>query len=337
MMQRVIISLISILFFSSCQPDKLDIDISEINIPQLKCQRLEKDLFLINEVNFDAVNQSIKTRYGSFYEHYLSSFLVRGGTRDTLYKRTLLQFTHDEDVRACYNQVKKTYDETSVQQLLTNTNDCLKRFNYHFPKRKLPTRLVTCLTGWNYAAAYTDTALVVGLDMYLGDTSVFYQMLHLPQYRTHYMNSASILPDLVRGWLITEFDNSDPTTTLLNYTVFYGKIYYAAKALLPNTPDSLLLSYTSQQMNYCRENEKNLWGYFAEKNRLYDNNMKLVQELTTEGPFTSAISKECPPRIAMWVGLQIVKSYMKNNDVTLNDLMTEKNAAKILNKSKYRP
>jgi hypothetical protein len=40
----------------------------------------------------------------------------------------------------------------------------------------------------------------------------------------------------------------------------------------------------------------------------------------------------------MWVGLQIVRSYMKNNDeVTLAELMNEKNPQKILNKSKYRP
>jgi uncharacterized protein YjaZ len=81
-----------------------------------------------------------------------------------------------------------------------------------------------------------------------------------------------------------------------------------------------------------------LWGYFAEKNRLYENNLKTVQELTTEGPFTAAISKDCPPRIAMWVGWQIVKSYMKENkNITLKDLLKEKDAQKILSKSKYRP
>jgi hypothetical protein len=40
----------------------------------------------------------------------------------------------------------------------------------------------------------------------------------------------------------------------------------------------------------------------------------------------------------MWLGQQIVKSYMKHNsDVTLEDLMNEKDAQKILSKSKYKP
>lgn len=71
---------------------------------------------------------------------------------------------------------------------------------------------------------------------------------------------------------------------------------------------------------------------------MYENDLKILRELTSDGPFTGAISKDCPPRIAMWVGWQIVKSYMKNNKVvTLSDLMNETDAQKILSKSKYRP
>ena len=40
----------------------------------------------------------------------------------------------------------------------------------------------------------------------------------------------------------------------------------------------------------------------------------------------------------MWVGWQIIKSYVKNNDkVSLSELMREQDAQKILAKSKYRP
>ncbi|MBA3664863.1 MAG: hypothetical protein H0W61_11745 [Bacteroidetes bacterium] len=337
MMQRVIISLIAILLLTRCHPDKLDVDLSKVNVPPLKVLRLEEDLFTIEAENFDSASERLRARYGNFLEHYLSSFLNRGGSRDSLYKPAVLHFTSDKDTRNCYSQVKKLFNQPQVDAIASQANDCVKRFKYHFPKRKIPSKLITCLTGWNYAAAYTDSALVIGLDMYLGDTSIYYQMLHLPQYRTRFMSTHSILSDLVRGWMITEFDNTDPTTTLLNYTIFYGKIYYATSALLPQTHDSLLLAYTTTQLKYCKQNEKNLWGYFAGKNRLYENNLKEVQELTTEGPFTGAISKECPPRIAMWMGLQIVRSYMKNNEVSLESLMREKDAQKILSKSKYRP
>lgn len=337
MMPRVIAGLIVILFLSSCESDRLDVDISDVSIPEVKLQRLDKDFFALTEPNFEKESREIKQRYRNFYEHYLASFLTRGGSDDTTYKASVLKFINDKDVRNCYNQTLKIYSDEKLNHITTDVNDCVKRFHYHFPHRKLPARLITCLTGWNFATAYTDSALVIGTDMYLGDTSIYYQMLHLPQYRTHYMTEPAIVPDLVRGWMITEFDNADVTNNLLNHTIFYGKIYYAVNALLPQIQDSLLMSYTETQLKYCKENEKNLWGYFAEKNRLYENNMKAVQELITEGPFTAAISKECPPRIAMWVGLQIVRSYMDKNDVSLEELMSEKDAQKILSKSKYRP
>jgi hypothetical protein len=337
MMQRVLVSLIAILFLTSCRNDKLDIDISGVNAPELQLLRLEDDLLSLSPANFDSKSNEIRQRYGNFYEHYLSKFLSPRGTRDSLYKPSVLQFTGDKDIRGCYAQVKKIYTPQRMEEILKETNDCVKRFKYHFPAKPLPSKLVTALTGWNYAYAYTDSTLVIGLDMFLGDTSIYYQMLNLPKFRTRFMNEKYVVPDLIRGWVITEFDNSDPTNTLLNYTIFYGKVFYCTNALLPHTADSLLLHYTPAQMSYCLENEKNLWGYFAEKNRLYENNMKTIHELIDEGPFTGSISQQCPPRIAMWVGLQIVRSYMKNNEVTLAELMKETDSQKILNKSKYRP
>src|SRR5205823_565433 len=101
---------------------------------------------------------------------------------------------------------------------------------------------------------------------------------------------------------------------LLEHCIFYGKLYYGVQALLPDHHDSLIIGYSGAQLRYCEAYEKKLWGFFASSNRLFENNMNTVRELTSEGPFTGAISKECPPRIAMWIGWQIVRSYMKNNE-----------------------
>lgn len=330
--------IILLLTLYGCRNNPLEVDVSSVKTHPLQLQRLENDLFALEPNNFESASAAIKAKYGNYYEHYLMGFLSRKGTADTSYKSAVLNYTHDRDVRRAYRDVKALYPDSKLQALMPQVDECVKRFHYYFPEKALPTRLVTCTSGWNYAFACMDSALVLSLDMYLGDTSVFYTMLRYPQYQVRRMNSAYILPDLARGWLLTEFDNSAAQNILLNHTIFYGKLYYAINALLPEAHDSLLIGYTGQQLGYCREYEKKLWGYFAEKNRLYENNLQTVRELTGEGPFTGAISKDCPPRIAMWVGWQIVKSYMRNNEkVTLNELMHETNAQKILNKSKYRP
>lgn len=326
------------LLFTSCQHDPLDVDVSSVNSKELQVQRLEKDLMNLNSSNIAVQTGMLQHKYGNWYEHYLMNFLNRGGSHDSLYAKAVLAFTRDHDIRDAYASIQKLYPDQKVEALAREADDCVKRFHYHFPKRALPVRFVTVMSGWNYSSAYADSSLVVSLDMYLGDTSHLYRMLRLPQYQTKNMNEHYILPDLARGWLLTEFDNSEAVNTLLHHTVFYGKLYYAMEALLPDEQDSVLIGYSSKQMNYCSSYEKKLWGYFAEKNRLYENNLQTVRELTSEGPFTGAISKDCPPRIAMWIGWQIVRSYMKNNkDATLESLMNEKDAAKILNKSKYRP
>jgi hypothetical protein len=326
------------ILFTNCQRNELDIDVSSIEVEPINLLRLEKDLFSIQPQNLVEKTKQFKNQYGLYYEHYVMSFLNRRGTSDSLYPVSVFNFINDADVKDAFNYVRKLYPVSEVDKLYEQVTMMTKRFKYHFPEKKQPIRFITCLSGWNYAFAYMDTSLVIALDMYLGDTAKFYQMLRYPQYQTRKMNSQYILPDIAKGWLLTEFDNMAAQNTLVYHTIFYGKLFYAMQALLPNSNDSLIIGYTTQQMDYCKKYEKNVWGYFAEKNRLYENNMNIVRELTTDGPFTGAISKECPPRIAMWIGWRIIRSYMKNNpEVTLAELMADADAQKILNKSKYRP
>lgn len=329
-----------LLFFLlfSCQSDPLKMDVSSVETVPLQVLRLEDDLFTINSKNLISQTGALKAKYGSFYEHFLINPLGLQGSNDTMYPSLVLDFVNDQNVKDAFQSVQNIYTAAKMEEISDELNTCVKRFKYHFPNRNLPTRFITCTTGWNYAFAYMDSALVISLDMYLGDSSIFYQMLRYPQYQVRKMNSQHVLPDIARGWMLTEFDNNMAENTLLNHTIFYGKLYYAVQALLPETADSLIIGYSAKQLKTCLENEKNYWSYFAEKNRLYENNLNTIRELTSEGPFTAAISKECPPRIAMWIGWQIVRSYMKQNkEVTLAELMEDTNAQKILSKSKYRP
>ena len=57
-----------------------------------------------------------------------------------------------------------------------------------------------------------------------------------------------------------------------------------------------------------------------------------------ERPSIPEIGNKCPGRIGQWLGWKIVKAYMKNNpDVSLADLMAEKDAKKIFDHSRFKP
>jgi uncharacterized protein YjaZ len=57
-----------------------------------------------------------------------------------------------------------------------------------------------------------------------------------------------------------------------------------------------------------------------------------------DGPFTAEISQEAPGRIGIWVGWRIVDSYMRHHpEVSIQQLMAESDAQKILEYSYYKP
>lgn len=335
---KVITVFLFVNFFTGCKNSQLDIDTSKVNLEPITFKRLDKDVFALTPENCQQKMMEYQKKYSTFYTRYVSSIVNNGGQIDSLYSQTLLRFVNNQDIKHAYDDLTKIYTDNDVELIGDYMTEAVKRFKVFFPKRKTPKQFVTFMSGFQFNVVYVDSTLGIGLDMYLGTNNVFYNMMQLPKFRTRTMNKEHVLSDAIRGWVITEFDNADPVNNLLNHMIFYGKIFYVCDALLPNVQDSIKMGYTTAQMQYLDKYEKNVWGFFAKDNKLYDNDMKLVSEFTSDGPFTRAISKECPPRVAMWLGRQIVKSYMGHNeDVTLEDLMNEKDAQKILSKSKYKP
>jgi hypothetical protein len=320
-----------VLIFNNCSDNRLDVDISDIEVPEVKFKRLDKDLFELTPQNLNSKKEELRSAYGSFYYRYLRGVLKLPDPD------SILLFVNNKDIRELSHETQKTFNDHSISEIEKELTDGMKRFKHHFPDRKLPVNFVTYLSGFDHKV-YMDSTFGISLDMYLGTENDFYKRLQWPRYQTRKLSKEFMVADAIRGWLIAEFDKGEPVNNLLNHMIFYGKILYATDALLPHVHDSLKIGYTKQHLQYCKEFEKNLWGFFAQENRLYENSLKIIGDFTSEGPFTGAISKDCPPQIANWIGWQIVRAYMKNNEkVTVNELMAEKDAQKILSKSKYRP
>lgn len=323
---------------SSCGHNRFDIDTSKATIEPVIFKRLDKDLFALDPISIKAQTGMLQKKYGAFYSRFISSIINNGGTQDSLYSESLTRFITDKDMSIAYNDVAKAYSDNDVELLGDDLTEAMKRYKVLFPKKNAPKQYVAYMSGFNYNIVYIDSTLAVGLEMYLGKDYKYYSALQIPKFRTRTMTKEHIVPDAVRGMILTEFDNSDVVNNLLNHMIFYGKVFYICDALLPNVHDSLKLGYTKTQLDYCKNYEKNLWGFFVKDEKLYANDLKIVGEYTNDGPFTGSISKDCPPRIAMWLGRQIVKSYMEHNeDVSFEDLMNEKDAQKILSRSKYKP
>jgi uncharacterized protein YjaZ len=326
---------IVISLFTSCSNNPLDVDISAVAVQELKIQRLEKDLFNIDTSDIKGATVKLQSKYGTFYPLFFSRIINNGDVRDSSYALRLKQFIYDRDMRETYEMVVKTYPEE--EPLEAELTEMFKHLKYYFPEKNIPS-IVTMISGYNQWIVKADSTLAIGLEMYLGSNNKFYGMLALPRYKTMFMNRENILPDVTRELLISEFPYNMNKSDFLSEIVYMGKIMYLTDAMLPDTEDTLKIRYSRAQMEYCTQNEFNVWSYFAAQKLLYTTDQAEIMKFTSEAPFTSALSKESAPRIGYWIGWQIVRHYMKNNPkVTIREMIQETDAQSILMKSKYKP
>jgi hypothetical protein len=321
--------------FTSCTTDPLDVDVSSVEIPEFQIKRLDQDLFKLDTSNIKEATIKLQSKYGKFYSTFFSSIINNGDVRDSSYAVRLKAFIFDKDMRETFQTVSTKYPEP--EPLKTEFAEVFKHLIYYFPEKKIPA-VTTMISGYNTWVVSVDSTIGIGLEMYLGSDNKFYQMLALPRYKTMFMNRENIVPDATREMLITQFPYNMNKSDFLSEIIYVGKIMYLTDAMLPEVQDTIKMKYSKDQMRYCEENEFNIWSYFAAQKILYTTDQAEILKFTSDGPFTTALSKESAPRIGYWVGWQIVRQYMKNNpEVTIPELMKENDAQKILTKSKYKP
>ena len=325
----------AMILLTSCDHNPLHVDVSHVVIPEIRINRLEQDLFNMDTADVPAATKKLQATYGRFYSSFITGILNNGELKDSGYVYRIKQFIIERDMRKAYDDCQKTYPD--LEALTAKFTDAFQHYRYYFPAKPLP-QVITMMSGFNYSIYPLDSTLAIGLEMYLGNDNDFYKMLGYPRYRTLFMNKENILPDAITGWLISEFPYMMNKNDFLSEIIYMGKILYLTDALLPEVQDTLKIRYTTSQMDYCLQNEFNVWSYFAAEKIVYTTDQAEIMKFTSEGPFTSALSKESAPRIGYWIGWRIVKQYMRTNpEITPEQLMKEADAQQLLAKSKYKP
>lgn len=213
----------------------------------------------------------------------------------------------------------------------------VSRIKHYFPEEKTP-RVITLVNEVliDKKAFYTKDLILISLDTYLGKNHKFYEPF--AEYQKANLEVHQILPDLVTNFAFRKIVPSQDKS-LISEMIYFGKLHYLKDLLLPEVPNYQKIGYTEMQEKFCIENESQMWSYLINEKLLYDNNIKNYQRFIEDGPFTKFyldIDRESPGRVGQWLGWQIVKSYMENNEVTLEQLLKTEPTV-IFNKSKYKP
>ena len=233
-----------------------------------------------------------------------------------------------------YTEVQKKYgDFEPVKQELETL---FKHIKYYFPATKTP-KVITIISEMDYKnkAIYADSLVVISLELYLGANHKFYQF---PNYLKQNFDERQIAPDIVTSFSERQIPPVSDKN-LLSQMIYYGKQLYLKDLLLPEYTDAEKMGYTPEQITWCQENESYMWRYFIEKEILYSNDQKLIPRFINPAPFSKfylEIDNESPGQVGAWIGWQMVRSYMKNNEVPIADLL-KTSSKEIFVKSKYKP
>lgn len=236
--------------------------------------------------------------------------------------------------RELYTEVQKKYANFGAVQ--KELEVLFKNIKYNFPETKTP-KVITVISEMDYnkKVIYTDSLVIISLELYLGKEHKFYQF---PKYLEQNFEQNQILPDVVSAFSIQKIA---PVTNknLLSQMIYFGKQLYLKDVLLPEYNDADKMGYTPEQIKWCEENESYMWRYFIENEMLYSDDQKLANRFINPAPFSKfylEIDNESPGRVGAWMGWQIVRSYLKNNEVSVDQVL-KTNAKEIFEKSKYKP
>lgn len=316
-MKYGILTFFVLLLFSCNNENKVENEIAKIPV-SVKIVRFDKAFSAASPANLP----KLKTEYPGFFpKQYHDSIWVQKLT-DTLQNQleaeVLKSFPKDEKLTAIlhplFQHIKYYFPDFNTPQVFATTSD----------------------VDYRNKVIATDSMLIIGLDNYLGSDHRFYTGIE--KYISKEMNPSQIGPDVAETYArmyITPPHNN----TFLGQIIYYGKMLYLKDVWLTNIPDSQKIAYTEEEYEWAENNELYMWRYFVEKELLYSTDPKLGDRFIGPAPFSKfylAIDNDSPGMLGRYLGWKIVRAYMQNNDVTVQELMGT-DAKEIFTNSKYKP
>lgn len=316
-MRRIILAIAITAVFISCDK-KSKIEKAVEKIPaSLKVERFDKLFF---ETSPKDLNK-LKKQFPYFFPT---------GNDDSVW----LNKMQDPLWRELYTEVQKKY--SNFEPVHKELETLFKHIKYYFPETQNP-KIVTVISEMDYnnKVIYADSLVIISLELYLGKDHKFYQF---PKYLKQNFEQKQILPDVVSSFSTQKIGHITDNI-FLSQMIYFGKQLYLKDILLPEYSDADKMGYTPEQIKWCEENEGYIWRYFIENEMLYSDDQKLNNRFINPAPFSKfylEIDNESPGRVGAWIGWQMVRSFMNNNEVSVQEML-KMNAKEIFEKSKYKP
>lgn len=318
-MRKILILIVAVIMVVSCKKEsisKLNVDVSTIEA-----------LFTIDRFDIDFYTTK-PSELSKTKEKYPILFPVQP---DSVWINKI----NDKDELELFAEVQKVFSDISEEKKqLTTLFKHVKYYNPNF----IPPKVITMLTNIDYdnRIVYADNLLLISLDAYLGEQHEFYN--DYPKYVKQNNTKKHIIVDVAKSIISKQISPSN-LRTFRDKMIAKGKKMYLLDAYLPTVSDEIKIGYTTEKLNWAISNEAEIWKYFIGKELLYDTSKELEKRFLNIAPFSKFYlehDNQSPGRVGEWIGWQIVRSYMQNNDVSLYQLLKTEEE-EIFNKSGYKP
>ena len=265
--------------------------------------------------------------------------MIRAGEKDHLSNPNkidsftipkLQHFLNDSSMKVIFKSIAATFNEfddykEKISVGMANYSDIFNTGITH-------TQIGTFYSNFNATVLENDHVIWIGLDMYLGNDNDIVKMLPpntFPNYYKQKMDKKYIISDVFFSFLMTHHFNP-MGDELLARMLSYGKITYIMDKILPFESDENKFRYTKDELNWCKENEEYIWRFIIDEKLLYNKEPALIDPFFQEGPYTKSFGPDSPSTIGIWLGYEMIKDYVDNNNVDVVELMKENNIQKLL-------
>lgn len=323
--------LVLFLIMASCHEQEAAYK-SKLNInPEsydLEFDRYEEVLFNLDTARFQEELMKIQDRYRVF---------LSGDLNNPEAVQYLKDFATDPFSILLYNKVKATFPD--LKQVEPVVEDVFAHFHYYYPDIELPQKAFTCITGVHPdepPVQIIDNQLVISLDWYLDEEEV-YDQIGMPRYMSLRRNKLTLAKEVAEQLYMFYMYEWRKQGQVIGEMVFCGRRDFFIEAMCPELPDSVLLGYSSNQWRWAVDNEGQVWADIVGNRRLYEAGLDTYMMFFGDGPFTQAYSNDAPSRLGEFFGLNIIRSYFSNNEISLQDLMQRKDFQIVFQDSGYKP
>lgn len=344
------VSVLKYLFFStlvfilSCNgcDNQSQREIKPEKMVKVSVLRFDRELFaLANKPDSIELGlTALAAKYGSFYRSYAQDVLnMPLQANDSLFLKPMNMLLGYKPMLQLQQAVDSAFPNLAFLEV--GLSRAMAIYQQAFPEAKLPT-FVGFTSEFGYANIVFDSAICIGLDMYMNQRFIdYYRAYEFPEFMIRKLSKEYMAVNAIKALGISKYEHqTNKDKRFLATMVLEGKIRYFIKALMPDLPDSLLMGYTTAQWEWSKQNEGQIWTHLIDQQLLYQNEPSQFMRYFNDGPFTSAqgVPPESAPMIGTWMGLQMVRAYMNEYpEITLKQLMEDMNPDMILKRSKYRP